>query len=386
MKVSQHTSIEDFRRSARRRLPKMVFDFIDGASGTEATMRANRAALDRCQLVGRAPVNVATRSTAVDLFGAPVSAPFVIGPTGLAGVARPGAELDLARAAAAFGIPFVMSTAAAVPLADVARASAGRRWFQLYLLRERSLTERLLDEVKDLGFELVEVTVDCAVPGARLRDARNGFSLPFSWSARKLASVAASPAWAWSMIQNGVPKLEIVAALLEGQARAATIADMMGTLLNASVTWDDIAWLRDRWPRKLVVKGLIDPADAREATRLGLDGIVVSNHGGRQLDGAAPAVDLLPEIVDAVGDALTVLVDSGFRTGTDIAKGLALGARAAQFGRATLYAVAARGEAGVLRALEILHAELDTAMALLGAETPGAITRDRIRRGHQCLS
>lgn len=386
MKVLHHTSIEDFRQSARLRLPRMVFDFVDGASGTEATMRENRAALDRWQLVGRAPVNVATRSTAIDLLGAPISAPFVIGPTGLAGVARPGAERDLARAAATFGIPFVMSTAAAVPLADVARVSAGRRWFQLYLLRNRALTERLLDEVADLGFELVEVTVDCAVPGTRLRDARNGFSLPFSWSPRKLASVAASPAWAWSMLQNGVPKLEIVAALLEGQARAATIADMMGTLLNASVTWDDIAWLRDRWPRKLVVKGLIDPADAQEAARLGLDGIVVSNHGGRQLDGAAPAIDLLPEIVDTVGGTLTVLVDSGFRTGTDVAKGLALGARAVQFGRATLYAAAAHGEAGVLRALEILRAELDTAMALLGAETPGAITRDRIRRGHQCLS
>ncbi len=364
----------------------MVFDFIDGASGTEATMQNNRAALDRWQLVGRAPVDVSSRSTATELFGSTVSAPFVIGPTGLAGIARPGAERDLARAAATFGIPFVMSTAAAVPLADIARVSSGRRWFQLYLLRDRALTERLLDEVAGLDFELLEVTVDCAVPGTRLRDSRNCFSLPFSWSARKIGSVASRPGWAWAMARNGVPRLEIVAGLIEGQARAATISELMGTLLNASVTWDDIAWLRDRWPRKLGVKGLIDPADAEEAARLGVDGIVVSNHGGRQLDGAAPAVDFLPDIAAAVGDRLTVLTDSGFRTGTDVAKGLALGAKAVQFGRATLYAAAAAGEAGVLHALKILHAELDTAMALMGAKTPDSITRDRVRQGFPCHS
>ncbi|GGC87210.1 alpha-hydroxy acid oxidase [Chelatococcus reniformis] len=380
MRIADHASIPDFRESARRALPRMVFDFIDGGSGSEATLRHNRAALDAWHLLARAPVDVAVRGTGVQLFGAPSAAPFVIGPTGLAGVARPGAEIDLARAAAAFGVPFVMSTAAAVPLKDVARASAGRRWFQLYLLRDRALTRQLLDQVADLGFELVEVTVDCAVPGTRLRDNKNGFSLPFTWTPRKLASVAAHPRWAFAMARHGMPQLAIVASLLAGHARTATIAETMGTLLNAAVTWDDIAWLRDHWRGKLVVKGLIDPADAREAARRGFDGIVVSNHGGRQLDGAAAAIDLLPEISDAVGGNLTVLVDSGFRSGTDVAKAMALGAQAVQLGRSTLYAAAAGGEAGVAQALAILRAELDTAMALLGAAQPYAIGRDRVRR------
>ncbi len=380
MQVALHASIADFRDSARRRLPRMVFDFIDGASGTEATLRRNRAALDEWLLLGRAPVDVAERTTAVELFGGVSAAPLVIGPTGLAGVARPGAELQLARAAARFGIPFVMSTAAATSLESVARASSGRRWFQLYLLRDRTLTERLIDQVADLGFELIEVTVDCAVPGTRLRDSRNGFSLPFAWTAGKLLSVMAHPAWAIAMARTGMPSLEIVAPLVASGGKAATISGVMGTLLNASVTWDDLAWLRGRWKGKLVIKGLIDPADARQAARLGADGVVVSNHGGRQLDGAAAAIDLLPEIVAEVGSAMTVLVDSGFRTGTDIVKALALGASAVQVGRATLYAAAAAGEAGVLRALEIFQAELDTAMALVGARNPREISVDRLRR------
>src|SRR5882724_4472135 len=195
MRISNHCSIADFRESASRALPRMAFDFVDGASGSESTMRRNRTALDDWHLLAKAPVNVADRDTSVDLFGSPSAAPIIIGPTGLAGVTRPNAELDLARAAARFGVPFVVSTAAAVKLEDVARVSSGRRWFQLYMLRDRALTEKLLENVADLGFELVEVTVDCSVPGTRLRDSRNGFSLPLVWTPRKLASVAMHPRW-----------------------------------------------------------------------------------------------------------------------------------------------------------------------------------------------
>jgi len=380
MRTSNHCSIADFRESASRALPRMAFDFVDGASGSESTMRRNRTALDDWHLLAKAPGNVADRDTSVDLFGSPSAAPIIIGPTGLAGVTRPNAELDLARAAARFGVPFVVSTAAAVKLEDVARVSSGRRWFQLYMLRDRALTEKLLENVADLGFELVEVTVDCSVPGTRLRDSRNGFSLPLVWTPRKLASVAMHPRWTWSMARHGVPRLEIIASLIESDAEASTIAEVMGTLLNAAVTWEDLGWLRDRWRGKLVVKGLIDPEDAAQARRYGMDGIVVSNHGGRQLDGAMAAIDMLPEVVAAVGETLTVLVDSGFRTGTDIAKGLALGPNAVQVVRTTLYAASAAGEPGVYRALEILRSEIDTAMALVGATHPGAIARDRIRR------
>ena len=375
-------SIADFRERARRTLPPMVFDFIDGGSGAETTLLENRAALDRWRLIARAPADVGERSTAVDLFGDDIAAPIVIGPTGLAGVVWPEADVQLASAAGRFGIPFVMSTAATATLEQVARAGNGRKWFQLYLLRDRALTEKLLTRVEDCGFELIEVTVDCAVPGIRLRDSRNGFSLPLRWTARKMLSVAAHPGWAWRMSRVGVPRLEVIADLIETDGKAATIAEAMGKLLNPTVTWDDLARLRERWRGKLVVKGLIDVNDAIQAAKLGMDGIIVSNHGGRQLDGALASIDALGEIASEVGSRLTILTDSGYRTGTDIAKALVLGASAVQVGRATLYAAAVAGEAGVFRCLEILRNELDVAMALLGARNPHRIGSDRIRGSH----
>lgn len=386
MTFAQCQTIADMRAEAARVLPRMVFDFIDGGAGEEATARWNVEALAQWRLIGRAPINVDCRQTRTTLFGHHVAAPIVIGPTGLAGVVRPGAELDLARAAAAFGVPFVVSTAAAVDLEQVARAGDGTKWFQLYMLRDRSLTLRLLDRVRDLGFDLVQVTVDCAVPGKRYRDARNGFSLPWRWTPAKFISMLKHLRWALAMARHGTPRLAIVANLIGNDGPAATIAAAMGRLLNPAVDWAELAWLRDQWRGKLVVKGLIDPEAAALARRYGMDGIVVSNHGGRQLDGAAASIDMLPEMVAAAGEQLTVLIDGGFRSGTDIAKALALGAHAVQFGRATLYAAAAGGQPGVSRALTILSEEFDAAMALVGATAPERIARDRVRHDSQRFS
>ncbi len=361
-------SIADYRTAARRALPKMVFDFFDGGAGSELTLLENRAALDRIRLVGSAPVDVGHRSAAISLFGEPLTMPVIIGPTGLAGAAWPAGDQALARAAGRAGIPFVMSSAASATMEAVAAAGEGRKWFQLYLFRDREVSLRLLKQAEALGFEAIEITVDNAIPGRRLRDARNGFSLPFRWTPRKLLSLAAHPGWALRMAKAGAPRLEVMEAEFDLKS-AGTIAEVMEQQLDPTVSWDDIAFIRDRWKGPLILKGLLNPRQGSRAAELGLDGIVVSNHGGRQLDGAVASIDILPEFVSAVGGKLAILVDSGFRSGTDVAKALALGATAVQVGRATLYALASGGEDAVFRALAIIAAELDVAQAMMGAPT-----------------
>ncbi|GAC1045100.1 alpha-hydroxy acid oxidase [Rhizobium sp. No.120] len=377
---NQHgpASIADFRIAAQRALPKMVFDFFDGGAGSELTLRENRAALDRIRLVGSAPVDVGHRSAAISLFGKPLAMPIIIGPTGLAGAAWPAGDQALARAAARAGIPFVMSSAGSATMEAVAAAGEGRKWFQLYLFRDREVSLRLLQHAQALGFEAIEITVDNAMPGRRLRDARNGFSLPFRWTPRKLLSLATHPGWAWRMARAGAPRLEVMAAEFDLRS-AATIAEVMEQQLDPTVSWDDIAFIRDRWKGPLILKGLLDPAQGGRAAELGLDGIVVSNHGGRQLDGAIASIDILPEFVAAVAGRLAILVDSGFRSGTDVMKALALGATAVQLGRATLYALASGGEEAVFRALSIIAAELDVAQAMTGSPTIADISPAKLR-------
>ncbi|GGF05460.1 alpha-hydroxy-acid oxidizing protein [Stappia taiwanensis] len=372
-------SIAEFRECARRRLPRFVFDFIDGGSGGENTLAENRAALDRVRLLGRAPVDVSQCSQSVNLFGRDHAMPVIIGPTGLAGAAWPQGDLDLARAAADTGIPFVMSTAATVSMEDLARAGAGDKWFQLYLFRDRAVSRRLLARARTLGFSALEVTVDNAIPGRRLRDVRNGFSLPFRWSPGKLASLLAHPAWTLRMARSGPPTLEVMAAEL-GLRQTDTIAELMQSQLDPSVGWEDLKWVRETWTGPLIVKGLLDPGQVPKALEIGVDGIVVSNHGGRQLDGAVATIDILPEFRSAAGSQLTLLVDSGFRTGSDIARALALGADAVQIGRATLYALASGGEEGVRQALGVLKSELAVAQMLMGARSVKDFDLSMLRR------
>jgi (S)-mandelate dehydrogenase len=358
-------SIADFREAARRALPRMVFDFYDGGADREDTLRHNREALDRKRLLGSAPVDVKTRSQKTVLFGKIYEMPLIIGPTGLAGAAWPAGDVALARAAGNAGIPFVMSTAGTCTQEEVA-AATDKKWMQLYLFRDRGFSERIVDKADALGFEALEVTVDNAVAGKRLRDARNGFSLPFRWTPSKILSLMAHPAWTLRMAKIGSPQLEVMAAGL-GLDKTDTIAELMQSQLDPSVSWDDIARLRDRWKKPLIVKGVLDPSHVKRALAVGVDGLVISNHGGRQLDGAASTIDVLPEFVTEANGRLTLLIDSGFRTGSDIARALALGANAVQVGRATLYALATGGQAAVSHALALLKQELDVAQALMGA-------------------
>ena len=370
--------IDDFRLLAQKALPKMVFDFIDGGAGSESTVRENRTAFEHIRLLGSAPVDVAVRSQEVTIFGKKMAMPVIIGPTGLAGAVWPRADVHLATAAARFGIPFVMSTAGTVTMDAVAKAASSNAWFQLYLFRDRAVSERLMANAWELGFNALEVTVDNAMPGRRLRDSRNGFSLPMRWTPSKVASILAHPSWAWRTAWSGAPTLAVMAAEL-GLEETDTIAELMQAQLDPSIGWDDIQWVRDRWKGPLIVKGLLDPAQGVKAMELGADGIVVSNHGGRQLDGAVATIDILPEFVDRIRGRMPILVDSGFRTGSDIAKALALGATAVQIGRPTLYAAASGGEPAIHRALEILKMELDICQSLMGASTISEITDSLIR-------
>ncbi|MTH95685.1 alpha-hydroxy acid oxidase [Roseibium sp. RKSG952] len=376
---SEPQSIADYREAARKHLPRFVFDFIDGGSGSENTLQENREALDRIRLLGSAPANVSECSQAVRLFGHEYKMPVIIGPTGLAGAAWPRGDLDLARAAAAQAIPFVMSSAATVRMEDVAAAGAGSKWFQLYVFKDREVSKRLALKAHDLGFTALEVTVDNAIPGRRLRDARNGFSLPFRWTPGKLASLLAHPSWTLQMARNGAPGLEVMAAEL-GLEPTETIAELMQSLLDPSVEWETIKWLRDLWKGPLIVKGMLDPGQVKHALKIGIDGLVISNHGGRQLDGAIASIDILPEFRKAAGEDLTLFIDSGFRTGSDIARALALGADAVQVGRATLYALASGGERSVRNALAVLKEELKVVQILMGARTVADLNPAMLRR------
>jgi (S)-mandelate dehydrogenase len=355
----------------------MVFDYIDGAAGDEGTARRNRSAIERLLLQPDILVDLSVRDTGTMLFGQRIALPIVIGPTGMNGAYWAEGDLCLARAAKAADIPFVMSTAATVTLSGLTKAAGPLRWFQLYMLRDRGLAQALLEHVHQAGFDVLQLTVDTALTGRRNRDIRNGFTLPFRWSPAKLLDTARHPRWAWQMLRSGSPTLKFFTEMVGQPPSGPTITEVMQRQINDAFTWRDLEWLRGVWPGKLVLKGVCDAAHVHRACANGIDGVVVSNHGGRQLDGASSTIEQLPAVVDAAAGRLVVLVDSGFRSGTDIAKAIALGADAVQLGRSTLYGLAAGGEAGVRHALRILGDEFDRSMGLCGATSVAGL-RGRI--------
>jgi (S)-mandelate dehydrogenase len=363
----QAFSIEELRRAAKRRLPRAVFDFIDGGAEDELTLRANRAAFERQRLLPRVLVDVSSVDTRTDILGLPAQLPIVIAPTGAVGFGWRGGDVALARAAAAFGIPCSLSTSATASIELIADAAPGRRWFQAYFFKDRDFTFGLIERARKAGYEALLFTVDLPVGGKRERDFRNHFSVPFRFTPRNVLDFASRPAWALDMLMNGVPALENLAGLAAPGAGASKIASSVGYNQDASLDWDLLKQVRERWPGKLLVKGVAHPQDAERAVAAGCDGVIVSNHGGRQLDGAIASFDALPAVARAVGGKAAVLMDGGVRRGADVLKALASGAQAVLVGRATLYGVCAAGEAGARRALEILGDELVRAMQLCGA-------------------
>lgn len=374
--VTRALSIADLRGIARRRLPRAVFDFIDGGAEDELTLAANRQAFERRRIVRRVLVDVSRPSLGTTLLGAPVAAPFVIAPMGSCALAWPEADLAIARVACAAGIPYTLSTMSTTSIERMAQTVQGRLWFQLYVLRDQAATDKLVDRANAAGYEALAVTVDLQAGGKRERDLRNGISVPPKMSVRNIVDGMLHPHWAAQMLRAGLPQFENVRGLLGDEGAGPTIAARVGQNLDAAWNWDDLARLRDRWPRKLLVKGVEHPEDARRMVAMGVDALWVSNHGGRQLDGAIASADALPRIAEAVGDKTELLVDSGVRRGVDALKARALGARAVAIGRAALFGAAAGGEAGARRAIDILTNELTIAMKLSGMPDIDTVGRE----------
>ncbi len=373
-------NIFDLREAAKRRLPKGLFEFVDRASEDHLALAGNRSAFEDVRLRHRALVDVSGRSTKTTLFGKPAAMPMAIAPTGAAGLCWYRGELALAKAAAAAGIPLTLSTASMTAMETIADQAGGRLWFQLYVWKQRELSYQIIERAKAAGYEALIVTVDSAVSGNREYNSRNGFALPFNPSARFLMDVAQHPSWALGVIGRymttiGMPKHENYPAQFQGTITSG-MAGRRDEMRIDSLNWDDIAKFRDMWPGILMLKGVNRVDDALKALTYGVDGIIVSNHGGRNMDSAAATLAVLPEIAEAVGDKCTIILDSGIRRGSDIVKAMALGAKAVLTGRATLYGTAVGGQEGAAKAIGIVKTEMDKTMAYTGMNTVDEISTD----------
>lgn len=361
-------NIADLRDIARRKVPNFIFEYIEGGAENEATLRRNRLALESLSFVPRTLIDTTQRHQRTMLFGRESASPIIIAPTGGNGMAYPSGDLALARAAAGHEIPFCLSTVSTVRLERIAREAGGRLWMQLYVMENRRVAEDIVARAADAGYEALLFTSDANVFGAREWDRRN-YRRPGRPSARNILDTLRHPRWLYDvLLRGGVPRFENFSAFVPG-ATALGGSTVIPKLFAPSITWQDVQWLRRIWRGKLLVKGVLSVADAKLAVEHGCDGIVLTNHGGRQLDYCVSPIDVLPEIASATRDRLTLLVDGGFRRGTDVVKALALGAHGVMLGRATLYGLTAAGEPGVRRALEMLADEIDRTLGHLGCQS-----------------
>jgi L-lactate dehydrogenase (cytochrome)/(S)-mandelate dehydrogenase len=366
MKLENAVNIEDLHRMAKRRLPKIAFDFIEGGVEDELGISRNEAAFRRYRLMPRYLVDVNKRDQSAKLFDRVYASPFGISPTGAAGLFRPGADLMLAESAAGANIPFVMSGASTASMEKAAGVAPTHTWYQLYVARDPKISEDLIRRARDAGLGTLVLTVDVPVGAKRERNIRNGFSRPLKMTWQTKLEALTHPGWLMEYMRTGTPLIENWAPYAGAGADADQVADFVAHQMPSIPTWEDLEKFRKLWPRHLVVKGILHPDDARRAADIGVDGIIVSNHGGRQLDRAPASLEALPAIRKAVGDRVTIMLDSGVRRGADILIALALGARFVFCGRATLYGAAAGGIPGVRKAISILRSEIDLTMAQIG--------------------
>ncbi len=358
----------DFRRRAQKRLPRFVFDYVDGGAEDERCLGRNQVALEAITLVPRVLRDTRVVQTSTDVFGKTWSLPMGIAPIGFAGLVRPQGDVLMARAAAAHGVPFVLSTASNSRLEAVREAAPhGVLWMQLYVMSDRAIAQQILRRARADNFEALVLTVDVPVSGMRERDARNGFKLPFRPRLSTALDLISHPLWSLAAARSGAPAFANLVEDPDAPASPQVQAALLARSMDRSLTWDSLAWLRRHWEGPLLVKGVLSAADAREAVGHGVDGLIVSNHGGRQLDVAPATIAALPRIVDAVGGRLPVFVDGGFRRGSDVAKAVALGARGVFMGRAPIWGLAAGGQAGVEDVLALAKSEFERTLILLGA-------------------
>jgi len=379
--LARALNIADLRELARRRVPGFAFEYVEGGAEDEVTLRRNRQSFESLHFVPRTLVDTSGRQQRVEILGHTAAAPLIIAPTGLNGMLHPDGDIALARAAAGLGIPYTLSTMSTTRLEDVAARAGGRLWMQLYVLKDRAIAEDIMRRAAAAGYEALVFTTDANVFGSREWDKRS-YRQPGKPTLRTVLDMLRHPRWLIEVLgRNGIPRFRNLESFLPpGAASAVGGSTIIPHLFEATISWNDIAWVRSLWPRKLLIKGVLSVADAERAAALGCDGIVLTNHGGRQLDSCVAPIDVLADVAGAVGQRLTIIVDSGFRRSTDVVKALALGANAVMLGRAMLYGLAAGGEHGVQRALQMLTSEIDRVLGQLGCCSVSELGPHLVRR------
>ncbi|MCA0213668.1 MAG: alpha-hydroxy-acid oxidizing protein [Proteobacteria bacterium] len=372
--MSVITNIEDLRVLAQKRVPRMFYDYADSGSWTEGTYRANESDFQSIKFRQRVAVNMENRSTATRMIGQDVAMPVAIAPTGLTGMQHADGEILAARAARKFGIPFTLSTMSICSIEDVAKGTDNHPfWFQLYVMKDRGFIERLIDRAKAAGCSALVLTLDLQILGQRHKDLKNGLSAPPKLTIPNLINMATKPRWCMGMLGTQRRQFGNIVGHVSGVENMGSLAEWTAKQFDPALNWGDVEWIKKRWGGKLILKGIQDVEDARLAVQSGADALIVSNHGGRQLDGAESSIRALPAIVDAVGREIEVHMDGGVRSGQDVLKAVALGARGTYIGRAFLYGLGAMGEEGVSKALQIIHKELDLSMAFCGHTRIGTV-------------
>jgi len=369
------TNVLDLRELARRRVPRALFEYADRGSYDELTLRDNRRALEAIRLRQRVMVDVEKRNLATTILGEPVTMPLALAPTGLTGLQFGGGEIVAARAAAAAGIPFCLSTMSICSLEQVCAQVPSPFWFQIYVMRDRGFTRSLIERAKAAGCSALMLTVDLQIQGQRHREIKNGLAVPPKLTLANFFDIASKPAWVWRVLRAPSRSFGNLQDL-PASDNLLTLAQWIAKQFDPTLSWRDLDWIRSIWPGKLILKGILDPADAQIAAGAGVDAIIVSNHGGRQLDGAPATIHALPRVVDAVAGRSEVLFDGGILSGQSLLKALALGASAGLIGKAFLYGLGARGEAGVAQVIDIIRRELDVSLALTGQTDVRRVTRD----------
>jgi L-lactate dehydrogenase (cytochrome) len=375
------TNIEDLRVLAQKRVPRMFYDYADSGSWTESTYRANESDFQKIKLRQRVAVNMEGRSTATQMIGQDVAMPVAIAPTGLTGMQHADGEILAAKAARKFGVPFTLSTMSICSIEDVAQHAGEGFWFQLYVMKDRAFIERLIDRAKAANCKALVLTLDLQILGQRHKDLKNGLSAPPKLTLANLLDIASKPRWALNMLATPRRQFGNIVGHVSGVSNMGSLSAWTAQQFDPALNWGDVAWIKERWGGKLILKGIQDVEDARLAVQSGADALIVSNHGGRQLDGAQSSIEALPSIVAEVGSHIEVHMDGGIRSGQDVLKAMALGAKGTYIGRSMLYGLGAMGEAGVSKALQIIHNELDLSMAFCGRTQMAQVDRSILLPG-----